>query len=52
MKKTKIDKIENAKTLTKELEEIIEHSKSENEALRKILKGLELNKDNNNKQRQ
>lgn len=50
MKKSKINKIENAKTLTKELEEILEHSKSKNVALRKILKGLEIDKDNNNKQ--
>lgn len=51
MKKLKDNKTENAKALTKELEEIIEHSKSENEALRKILDGLEKSKNNNcNKQ--
>ena len=44
MKKLKKNKTENAKALTKELEEIIEHSKSENEALRKILQGIEKNK--------
>jgi len=44
VKKLKNNSSENAKALTKELKEIIEHSRSENEALRKILIGLEKNK--------
>lgn len=52
MKNSKKDEIDNAEALKKKLEAIIEHSKAENEALRKILSGLEKNKDiiNNKKQ--
>ena len=45
MKKTNNDKEDNTKELNEKLEAIIEHSKAENEALRKILRGLEKNKD-------
>lgn len=44
MKKTKTNEAENAEALKKKLDAIIEHSKAENEALRKILTGLEKNK--------
>lgn len=45
MDETKNNEIDNADALKKKLEAIIEHSKAENEALRKILSGLEKNKD-------
>lgn len=45
MSKLKKDESDNAEALKKKLEAIIEHSKAENEALRKILSGLEKNKD-------
>jgi hypothetical protein len=41
MKKSDINKNDNAEFLKKKLEAIIEHSRAENEALKKILKGLE-----------
>jgi len=46
MKQTKKNRTESAENLTKELKEIIEHSKSENKALRKILDGIKKNKNN------
>lgn len=44
MNKSKKNESDNAEALKKKLEAIIEHSKAENEALRKILSGLEKNK--------
>jgi len=41
MKKSKNNDIENDDSINKKLDAIIEHSKAENEALRKILLGLE-----------
>lgn len=49
MKKSDINEKDNAEALKKKLEAIIEHSRAENEALKKILKGLE--KINNNENR-
>ena len=46
MKKSDKNKSDNAEDLKKKLEAIIEHSRAENEALRKILRGLEKNKNN------
>ncbi len=51
MKKSDKRKPDKAEELNKKLEAIIEHSKAENEALRKILKGLERVKDNNKSKR-
>lgn len=45
MGNSKKSESDNAEALKKKLEAIIEHSKAENEALRKILSGLEKNKD-------
>jgi hypothetical protein len=45
MKKGNKNETENAEALKKKLEKIIEQSKSENEALKKILSGLEKMKD-------
>jgi hypothetical protein len=45
MDKSKKNEPYNAEALKKKLEAIIAHSKAENEALRKILSGLEKNKD-------
>lgn len=45
MKKSKKHEADDAETLNKKLEAIIEHSRAENEALRKILNGIEKNKD-------
>lgn len=41
MKKSDTNEKDNAETLKEKLEAIIEHSRAENEALKKILKGLE-----------
>ena len=45
MKKSENNGVDNAEDLKKKLEAIIEHSRAENEALRKILRGLEKNND-------
>ncbi len=50
MKKSNKNEIDNAEALKKKLEAIIEHSKAENEALKKILSGLEKINDNKIKQ--
>lgn len=45
MKNSNKKETDNAEALRKKLEFIIEHSQAENEALRKILRGLEKNND-------